>query len=709
MTPLEAAHNYLKRGFAPIPLPIGAKNPTFRNWTALKLTDEQLDTEFKRPGLNIGLLLGDPSNGLVDVDLDCEEALDLADQYLPSTPAITGRPGKPRSHRWYIAPGAKTKQFHDPTTRAMIVELRSTGGQTVVGPSVHPAGEIYDSLTATPAVVAAPMLLACVQALANAVSDRRQVPILPPPPPVVHEQPGDLETRVIAYLRNVPGAISGSGGHSTTFSAATSLVHGFGLDPERAYALLATHYNPKCQPPWSEKELRHKIDSAGIHPPAKPRGWLLEAPPPHPSVHPSTDVSCLVGQAWGQLTDPNVPPHVASRSSRPVGQSPQSIPEPLDVGDLVLTYPHLRPPLIHGLLRVGETMNIIAASKTGKSWLATDLALAIGTGRPWLNCFDTVPGRVLILDNELHRETSAHRIGQVAAARQVDLESLRGTVFIENLRGRLSDIHSLGQYFQSLPRDRFQLIIIDAFYRVLPPNMDENDNGAMASVFNSIDRIADSLNCSFVLIHHSSKGNQSGKAVTDVGAGAGSQSRATDTHLVLRPHEEADAIVLDGAVRSFPPVSARCLRWSFPIWIPDDGLDPASLRVEKPRKRVREPESNSQPEWTVERFAEAFVTTMPRHRGAIVVEAKEQAGLTERRVLRLLKQAVNQGLIHRWKRHGNRQIGYATQPMPDTKREQILQLLEVDPSMPSREIERQTGASRAFVTRVRRESRRPAT
>ena len=47
----------------------------------------------------------------------------------------------------------------------MIVELRSTGAQTVVGPSVHPDGETYETLDAEPATVPAPMLAACVKHL----------------------------------------------------------------------------------------------------------------------------------------------------------------------------------------------------------------------------------------------------------------------------------------------------------------------------------------------------------------------------------------------------------------------------------------------------------------------------------------------------------------------------------------------------------------
>ena len=52
----------------------------------------------------------------------------------------------------------------------------------------------------------------------------------------------------------------------------------------------------------------------------------------------------------------------------------------IPVDKLAEMYPRLRPVLIHGFLRIGETMNIIAPPKTGKSWLVTDLALAVASG-----------------------------------------------------------------------------------------------------------------------------------------------------------------------------------------------------------------------------------------------------------------------------------------------------------------------------------------
>jgi len=316
--------------------------------------------------------------------------------------------------------------------------------------------------------------------------------------------------------------------------------------------------------------------------------------------------------------------------------------EPICVEDLVVTYPTLRPPIIHGLLREGETMNLISAPKMGKSWLVTDLALAIATGSAWLDQYPCEQGDVLILDNELHAETSSDRIPKVGNARNIPMSAYGRRVRVLNLRGRLYDIFSLGSFFQRLHKGQYKVIILDAFYRFMPRDMDENDNGTMASLYNQIDRYADELGCSFVLIHHTTKGNQSAKSVTDVGAGAGSQSRATDTHVILRPHEEEDVMVMDAAVRSWPPISPFCLRREFPIWMPADDLDPHQLRAEPGKKRSEK----QQDAWTTQIFTETFITDTPTTRTAIFTTAM-QAGLSEYRTRILLRQAEAEGLVLR--------------------------------------------------------------
>lgn len=72
----------------------------------------------------------------------------------------------------------------------------------------------------------------------------------------------DVLNRAQAYLDKMPAAISGSDGSGTALNAACRMVIGFALSGEDAYSLLANGYNSRCDPPWTEKELRHKIESA---------------------------------------------------------------------------------------------------------------------------------------------------------------------------------------------------------------------------------------------------------------------------------------------------------------------------------------------------------------------------------------------------------------------------------------------------------------
>ncbi|MCC6285693.1 MAG: AAA family ATPase [Phycisphaerales bacterium] len=334
-----------------------------------------------------------------------------------------------------------------------------------------------------------------------------------------------------------------------------------------------------------------------------------------------------------------------NEAASPMPDTEPPPPQFISVRQLMAACPALRPPVIDGLLREGETMNLIASPKTGKSWLVLDLAIAVATGRPWLGRFPTVAGDVLIIDNELHGETSANRIPKVAKARGIGTDEFADNVFIRNLRGGLQDIVSLGPFFRAIEPGRFRLIVLDAFYRFLPAGMDENANADMASLYNHIDRYAADLGCAFVLIHHSSKGNQSGKSVTDVGAGAGSQSRATDAHLVLRPHEEPDVVVLDAAVRSWPPRESACLRWAFPVWDVADDLDPKRLKVESPRRRPRADRPSPPEDWTPERFVGAFMSGGPALRDEILMAAAKD--LSHAKASSMLKLAEARGLVQR--------------------------------------------------------------
>lgn len=82
--------------------------------------------------------------------------------------------------------------------------------------------------------------------------------------------------RAALWLSKVPPAVSGQSGHSTTYTAAVGLVHGFQLSKSDAIGLLS-NWNQSCQPPWSERDLIHKINQAAFKSHSKPAGHLLQS------------------------------------------------------------------------------------------------------------------------------------------------------------------------------------------------------------------------------------------------------------------------------------------------------------------------------------------------------------------------------------------------------------------------------------------------
>ncbi len=89
-------------------------------------------------------------------------------------------------------------------------------------------------------------------------------------------RPGNsVELRAVSYLDKMPAAVSGQQGHLATWKAAVALARGFDLSDEDTFRILRDHYNPRCEPPWTDKELRHKAvqarDSSSLA-----AGYLLE-------------------------------------------------------------------------------------------------------------------------------------------------------------------------------------------------------------------------------------------------------------------------------------------------------------------------------------------------------------------------------------------------------------------------------------------------
>lgn len=296
-------------GFALCKPDPGEKKPTYKGWSTRSL--EPGDFE---PGALIGILGGPLSDGgrpghaLIIIDLDAMEAVEKADAFLPPTAMEEGREGKARDHRYFLVPvdtippsmhspaeqgasaataltghpGPAKRAFNHAETKERVIDFLGTGGQ-VVCPSPGGRREWVGGEPGEPAVVPFPLLwdATCRLAFACGCKMPHANGAAPPSGGRTLNLHDDVERRAVAYLAKCDPAVSGQNGHGDTYWPARVVCWGFDLGAEVGFRLLSDHFNPRCVPPWTEAELRHKCRDADTLDFGKPRGWLLndEAPP----------------------------------------------------------------------------------------------------------------------------------------------------------------------------------------------------------------------------------------------------------------------------------------------------------------------------------------------------------------------------------------------------------------------------------------------
>jgi hypothetical protein len=237
----KAVAGYLRSGVAVIPIPAGSKSPGHDDWQSLRVSAEDI-LNYWTNSQGIGLLTGEPSRWLVDVDLDVAEAVKIAGRFLPQT-LTSGRESRPHSHWWFRAPGTTNYDWKDTDGKKRLVELRSTGRQTLVAPSTHPSGEHYrwhreSGLDVVE--ISASKLAARVRELATATLIARHLP------PIREERSGE-----------------GGGRHDYAMALAGFLLRPGRLDEALVEKILKAAWDAKGWPGEREKREAHS-DLEGI-------------------------------------------------------------------------------------------------------------------------------------------------------------------------------------------------------------------------------------------------------------------------------------------------------------------------------------------------------------------------------------------------------------------------------------------------------------
>lgn len=311
----------------------------------------------------------------------------------------------------------------------------------------------------------------------------------------------------------------------------------------------------------------------------------------------------------------------------------------IDFSELSFTHKTLRPILISDILRKGEVANIISAAKMGKSFLVGDLAIAGVTGGKWLGK-DVTRGRVLVIDYELHPETLASRYSKIIANRGATVDA--GMLKILALRGKETvDLDALEQVISLIEKDYYSLIIVDALYRIIPEGVSENDNAGMLRIYNKIDKFTESTGASWVIVHHSSKGDQSGKSTVDMGSGAGSINRAVDSVIAIKQHEMPNHGVCEVQNRSFPSLEPFSIRFEYPLWHIANEVE-ATIKTQKGRKK----KDNEEAKTRILAELEGAGEPVPQ---SLVIEI---SGLPRESCRQLLFDMAEQGLVDKEERSG---------------------------------------------------------
>lgn len=245
---LSAACDYLARDWSIIPL--SEKRPAIPHWKEFQARRPVLDeiqNWFASSLLQVsglGIVTGRLS-GLVVVDCDChEDAIYWQENFSPSPLQVaTGGGGL---HCYYRMPDSSTIRN---CTRlgGRKIDLRGEGGYVVAPPSGHTSGRHYawqncDLVTPIPDFEDGWIIEKQQQYQFQASHSTRQI------------------RHAVKYIQRIV-AVSGEGGHNATFRAACKLRDG-GLSAQEALTILTDWNETNAVPPWSVRELAHKIRSA---------------------------------------------------------------------------------------------------------------------------------------------------------------------------------------------------------------------------------------------------------------------------------------------------------------------------------------------------------------------------------------------------------------------------------------------------------------
>lgn len=276
MSNLEHALHYAALGYHVIPVRENDKRPDCPNGASDGTTDvDQIRAWWAaKPNDNIGIVcrnclvldldLAAGGNGLEDFQNILAEIRGIPTD---GPVAVTGGGGQ---HWFYAKPDLELKASTKITFngRKTNIDLRTGNTFVVAAPSRHASGRLYEWQAPLVPADRLPVLPEAFFSLFNQRLPARQAAVTSSPITAA------VTERCRRYIESIEGAVQGQNGSAKTLHAANVIFFDFGLNEAEGWPILL-EYNARCEPPWTERELRHKMDDAlgYVRQDGKERGW----------------------------------------------------------------------------------------------------------------------------------------------------------------------------------------------------------------------------------------------------------------------------------------------------------------------------------------------------------------------------------------------------------------------------------------------------
>ena len=474
MTRADDASKLARLGFRIFPLRPNSKiPPAGLHWKEAASSDPEKAFKLWSNGhadCNIGIRTG---QGLVVLDFDVRERTGLVD--LATMEALHDLP---RSYRVrtpsggihvYLSVGPEETYANAVGTVSGFpgMDVRADGGY-VAGPySVTPEG-VYEPLGGEIEPAPASVLALLRQRTERSVDAGK---------PVVELDQPDAIARAVKYLQQeAPTSTEGDGGDDTAYRVACRVLD-FGLSQGAALDAMHEHWNDRCSPPWSDRELRTKVRNAAAYR-HEPIGSASPAADFEPVPQGPTDAE---------------PDSVVGQSRFPLEQ-----------------ISHLRQlPTPKWLVRNWLPENAVGILYgkwgSGKTFIAFDIALHLAYGFPdWHGAALPEGGRdVLVLAREGHQgflqRIEAFQRHHGLAEDTDRLHFMRAPITFMNK----GDFEALQKELAGSGK-QFGLVIVDTVARVLPgADMATPEN--ITLFMERCSRLGSTLNATVIGVHHENK------------------------------------------------------------------------------------------------------------------------------------------------------------------------------------------------------------